>query len=68
LRRLGHAGKAVGTLTPGTIGSTMPEGLFGANSTCTVAVPLGGSVWVVDQIGWVPFGAAIVTLILEPAR
>ena len=37
------------------------------NAIDTFAVPLG-FVWAKDQIGWVPFGAAIVTRMREPER
>jgi hypothetical protein len=42
LRRLGHAGCAVGTLTPGTIGRARFAGLLGENLIDTCAVPLSG--------------------------
>src|SRR3954454_18615431 len=68
LRRLGHGGRAVGTPTPATTGRTRPEGMLGENWMATDEVPLGGSVSLNDQVGCVPLGAAIVTLIREPAR
>jgi len=40
-RRLGHGGKGVGTLTPGTTGSMRLDGMDGAKATETVAVPEG---------------------------
>jgi hypothetical protein len=67
LRRLGHGGRLVGTLTPGTTGRIRLDGLLFENAIDSVAAPFG-TVWVNAQIGWVPFGAAIVTLIREPAR
>jgi hypothetical protein len=67
LRRLGQGGKPVGTLTPETTGSMRLEGIEVDSATATVAVPLG-CVWLNDQIGCVPFGAAIVTRMREPAR
>jgi hypothetical protein len=57
----------VGTLTPGTTGSTTLDGICVERAIETVAVP-AGSVSPNDQIGWSPFGAAIVTRIREPAR
>ena len=42
--------------------------MLGENAICSVAVPDVGSVWLKDHTGWVPFGAAIVSLIREPAR
>jgi hypothetical protein len=68
LRRLGHGGNGDGTVTPATTGSARLDGIALENATDSVAVPVGGSVSPNDQIGWVPFGAAIVTLIREPAR
>jgi hypothetical protein len=68
LRKLGQAGKAAGTLTPGTTGRLRLEGMVLEKAIDSVAVPVGGCVSLNDQIGWVPFGAAIVTLIREPAR
>ena len=67
MRRLGHGGRGVGTLTPGTTGRTRLDGIAAENAIETV--PLGfGSVWLNDQIGCVPFGAAIVTRMRDPAR
>jgi hypothetical protein len=68
LRRLGHGGNVDGTLTPGTTGRVRLDGMVLENATDSVAVPAEGCVTLNDQIGWVPFGAAIVTLIREPAR
>ena len=68
MRRLGHAGNAVGTLTPGTIGRVRLDGMLGEKAIDTLAVPPSGCVWPNDQIGCVPFGAAIVTLMRDPAR
>src|SRR6185437_2794429 len=68
LRRLGHGGSSVGTLAPGTTGRLRLEGLVGENATDSVAVLPSGSVCANDQIGWVPLGAAIVTLTRDPAR
>jgi hypothetical protein len=67
LRRLGHGGNGVGTLTPGTTGSTTRDGMVDENAIVAVAVPFG-CVSLNDQIGCVPFGAAIVTRMREPAR
>src|SRR5947208_2586021 len=66
LRRLGQAGCAVGTVTPGTTGRTrydedVPKAID------TVPFPFG-SVSGNDQIGCVPFGAAIVTRMRVPLR
>jgi hypothetical protein len=38
LRRLGHAGSPVGTLTPGTIGRVRLEGMLGENAIDSLAV------------------------------
>ena len=66
-RRLGHGGSGVGTPTPGTTGSTRLEGIVVENAIDTL--PLGlGCVWLKDHTGCVPFGAAIVTRIRDPAR
>jgi hypothetical protein len=67
LRRLGQAGSGLCAATPGTTGSTTLDGIFRENAIETVAVPLG-AVSPKDQMGWVPFGAAIVTRIREPVR
>ncbi len=67
LRRLGHAGKGVGTCTPGTTGSTRLDGMDFEKAIETVAVPLG-TVCPKDHTGCVPFGAEIVTRMLDPAR
>src|SRR5579872_674413 len=67
LRRLGHAGRAVGTLTPGTTGSTRLEGIDFEMATDTVAVPVGTG-WANAHTGCVPLGAEIVTRMREPAR
>ena len=66
LRRLVHGGSAVGTFTPGTTGSTRLDGI-GAGERDRRRVPLG-TVSSNDQIGCVPFGAAIVTRMRDPAR
>jgi hypothetical protein len=67
LRRLGHAGSGVGTLAPGTTGRTTLDGIDVEKAIETF--PLGfGTVWLNDQIGCVPFGAAIVTRMRDPAR
>jgi len=65
LRRLTHGGNGVGTPTPGTTGSTRLDGIVGENAI-DVVLPLGADGK--DQIGWVPFGAAIVTRTREPVR
>ena len=44
------------------------DGIVLEKAIDSVAVPVGGWVSSKDQIGCVPFGAAIVTLIREPAR
>ncbi len=67
MRRLGHAGSPVGTVTPGTIGKVRLDGMLGEEAIDSVAVP-SGCVWENDQIGWVPLGAEIVILIREPVR
>jgi hypothetical protein len=67
LRRLGHGGKPLGTPAPETTGRMRLDGMLLENAIDTLAVPVG-SVSPNDQIGWVPLGAAIVTLIREPAR
>ena len=68
MRRLGQAGSAVGTLTPGTIGSVRLDGMLGQNAIDSAAVVPGGCVSPNDHTGSVPFGAAIVTRMCEPAR
>jgi hypothetical protein len=68
LRRLGHGGKPVGTLTFATTGRIRLEGVLGEYPIDSVAVPDVGSVSLKDHTGWVPFGAAIVSLIRDPAR
>jgi len=68
LRRLGHGGWGEPMVTFGTTGSTRLEGRFADEATYTCDVVPAGSVSSKDQIGWVPFGAAIVTRIREPAR
>ena len=68
MRRLGHAGIPVGTLTPGTIGRIRLDGMLDEKGIDSVAVVPAGCVWLNDHTGCVPFGAAIVTLMREPAR
>ena len=58
----------MGTLAPGTIGRIRLDGILGENAIDSVAVVPAGCVWPNDQIGCVPLGPAIVTLIREPAR
>jgi hypothetical protein len=53
--------------TLGTTGRTSLDGLRREAAIATVVVPFG-CVWPNDQIGWSPFGAAIVTRMREPAR
>jgi hypothetical protein len=65
LRRLAHDGIAVGTLTPGTTGSTSRDGMVEENAI--EATPVG-FVWLKDQMGCVPFGAEIVTRMRDPVR
>jgi hypothetical protein len=67
-RRLGHGGSPAGALTLETTGSTRLDGMVGENAIDSVAVPVDGCVSSNDQIGCVPFGAAIVTFIREPVR
>ena len=43
------------------------DGMLLETAIETVAVP-AGSVWLKDQTGWLPLGAAIVTRMREPAR
>ncbi len=57
----------MGTVTSGTTGSTSADGICGEEAISTVAAPVG-TVWPNDQIGWAPLGAAMVTLIRDPAR
>ena len=61
MRRLGHAGSPVGTVTPGTIGSVRLEGMLGEKAIDSFAVVPAGSVWLNAHTGCVPLGAAIVT-------
>src|SRR5437764_10084666 len=68
LRRLGHGGSSVGTLTPGTFGRMRLEGLVGEKTICTFEVEPTGRVWLNDHTGCAPLGAAIVTFTREPAR
>jgi len=68
LRRLGHAGSPVGTVTLGTIGRIRLDGMLGETAIDSVAVVPAGCVCANDQIGCVPFGGEIVTLMREPAR
>jgi hypothetical protein len=68
LRRLGHGGRPLETLTPGTTGSVRFDGMVGENAIDSVGVAPTGCVWLNAQIGCVPFGAAMVTLIRDPAR
>ena len=68
LRKLGHGGNPAGAVRPGTTGRTRLDGMVGENATDSVALPVAGCVSPNDQIGCVPFGAAIVTLIREPRR
>jgi hypothetical protein len=68
LRRLGHAGVPVGTLTPGTIGRIRLDGIVDEKAIDSVAVVPAGCVWLNDHTGCVPLGPAIVTLMREPAR
>jgi hypothetical protein len=65
LRRLPQAGSAVGTVTPGTTGSTRLDGMVLENATDVVPI---GTVSSKAQIGCVPFGAAIVTRMRDPVR
>ena len=58
----------MGTLTPGTIGRMRLDRLVGENSIATFDVPPSGCVWLKDQIGCVPFGAAIVASIPSSRR
>jgi hypothetical protein len=68
LRRLGQAGWPVGTATPETTGRTRLDCSLGENAIDTRDVPPIGLVSLNDQIGCVPFGAAIVTRIRVPFR
>jgi hypothetical protein len=67
LRRLGHGGIGVGALSPGTTGRIRLDGLERENRIDTFAGP-DGMVLLNDQMGCVPFGAAMVTRIRVPAR
>jgi hypothetical protein len=67
LRKLGHAGNGVGTVTPATTGSTRLDAMDGEWAMLTVAVPDGRD-WLKDHTGCVPLGAEIVTRMREPAR
>jgi len=58
----------VGTLMPGTIGRIRLDGMLDEKAIDSVAVVPAGCVWLNDQIGCDPLGAAIVTLMREPAR
>jgi hypothetical protein len=66
LRREVHDGSAVGTLSPGTTGSTSRDGIF---RECAIAIraPAPCANWKA-QIGWSPLTAEIVIRIREPAR
>jgi hypothetical protein len=68
LRRLGQAGRLVGTLTPATIGRVTLDGVLGENAIESLAVPSSGCVCANDHTGCVPLGAEIVTLMREPLR
>ena len=67
LRRLGHGGWLVGMVTPGMTGSTRLDGIVRENAIDTCAV-LAGTVWLNDQIGCVPLGAAMMIRIRVPFR
>ena len=67
LRKLGHGGNAVGAPAPGMTGSTRLDGCVLENAIATSAVP-AGTVSPNDHTGCAPFGAAIVTRMLDPAR
>lgn len=67
MRKLGHGGKPVVVLTPGRTGRMRLDGMPFEKAIDSVGVPLG-SVSLNAQIGCVPLGAAIVTLMREPAR
>ena len=43
------------------------DGMDGEKEIETFPLPFG-CVWLKDQIGWVPFGAAIVTRMRDPMR
>jgi len=60
--------QASGNAHIGTTGRIRLEGVLGECSIDSVAVPDDGSVSLNDHTGWVPLGAAIVSLIREPAR
>jgi hypothetical protein len=68
LRRLGQGGYPESMLSPGTTGRTSRDGCLREDDTHTFAVPFAGRGSEVDQIGWVPFGALIVTRMREPFR
>ncbi|MHB1468447.1 MAG: hypothetical protein ACYCSI_03380 [Solirubrobacteraceae bacterium] len=68
MRRLPHAGWLVGTVTPGTIGRVRLDGMLCEKGDRLGRRVAGGSVCPKDQTGSVPFGAAIVTLMRDPAR
>jgi hypothetical protein len=55
-------------LSPGTTGSTSRDGCLRDVDTQTFAVPLAGRGSEVDQIGWVPLVALIVTRMREHLR
>ena len=54
--------------SPGITGSTSRDWCWRDDNIQTFAVPLAGIGLVVDQIGCVPLGAAIVSRIRTPAR
>ena len=65
--------------TPNATGSTRLDGIAGEKAIDTLGlarVPApggtlrgaGAAVWLKDQTGWAPFGAAMVTRIRVPAR
>ena len=64
----GRPGRPVGTLTPGTTGRIRLDGILVEKAIDTRRGARSARVSPNDQIGCVPFGAAIVTLIREPAR
>src|SRR5262245_44024234 len=66
-RSPGHGGSGVGTDTLGTTGSTSRDGMLPPEAMVTSVVALG-RVCENAQIGCAPLGAAIVTLIRDPAR
>jgi len=65
LRRLLQGGNGVGTVTPGTTGSTRLDGMVDENA---IDVAPLGTVSSNAQIGCVPLGAAIVTRMRDPVR